>query len=301
MRRSSIGLWCGAACIAIVTQHAIAVPHSFDRDAQQILDEARARAVDIPKQAEAITQLAWPIDGGDDPAVQHLARHEIVHFGQQGLRALRAHFKLAKPIHQADITAAIIEASRHSRGESTADYLPALEEAIWFGSIEAQRIAMLEIAKYPFPPAVLSIIDAIHASPALTTAGLQALGKMGDARARFFLRRVLLAGDPRDQFEAARSLSMLGDEGLPVLRHETTSDRASVREAAMSVFLNLATTDDLTMLYEYLGTYETDSETLLRRIAEKATKLEAELEAIQLSEAASADPPQEANSEEQQP
>jgi len=294
MRGSVLFLLCSVICGGNASLPAVSGPPPVNREAQQVLIDARAKAVEIPAQAAALVDLAWPVDGSGDPDVQQLARQELVGFGKHGLRAMRDRMKVVAPEYQADIVTAIIEAQRTARGDNSPDFLPALEEGIWFGSIEAQRVAMIEIANYPFPPAILSTIDAIHLRPELTIAGLQTLGNMGDARGRFFLRRVLVGGEPRYKSVAAKSLGMLGDQGVTVLRYEVRSQTQQTREAAMSVLLEFTTTDDLTMLYDYYGTHESDNPHLLDQIAKRAELLEQELMVMQEAAAASADPTEEA-------
>jgi len=290
MRGSLLFLFCGFVCGGGASQPALSGPPPVNPESRQVLVDARARAVEIPAQAAALVDLAWPIDGPGNPDVQQLARQELVNYGKHGLRAMRDRLKVVAPEYQADIVTAIIEAQRTATGENTADFLPALEEGIWFGSIEARRVAMLELAKYPFPPAVLSTIDAIYIHPELTVAGLQALGKMGDERGRFFLRRALAGGDTRYKYEAAHSLGMLGDQGVNILRSEIRSETPETRQAAMGALLEFTTTDDLTMLYDYYTLHESDLPYLRDQIAQRAEYLEQELLVLQEAAAASGDP-----------
>ncbi len=257
---------------------------------QQVITQALAEAVAIPRQAQALVDLAWPPDGPGNPLVAALAREELVGFGSYALPALREALLRVGPEHQADVTATLIDARRSVRSGSPQDYLPALEEAIWYGSIEARRLAMAEISMFVFPPAVLSTIDAIHENPELMLHGIRALGRMRDDRSRFFLGRTLQHAAPRYKKAAASSLVLLGDTGLQVLRNAVRSETREVREAAVRALLPYAAVDDLTALYLYLDSHgSTDGAEVLDLIRERASGLEAILEEQQLAEAASAE------------
>ena len=98
------------------------------------------------------------------------------------------------PLFQADAAAAFIAARFRNPSGMPSDYLPGLEETIWYGSPEAQRIAMNEIRRYIYPPAVLSSIDGAYENPILTRYVVNTLAAMNDPRARTFLTNLLLEG-----------------------------------------------------------------------------------------------------------
>jgi hypothetical protein len=257
---------------------------------RDVLNQAKMEAGSIPKQAEALARLAWPAEGDSDPLVRAAARLELVGFGSYGLPALRKAVKEVDPLYTADVTAALIEARRSEPSGSPPDYLPGLEEAIWFGSIEARRLAMIEISRYPFPPAVLTIIDAVHLNPELTLAGIRALGRLRNERGRFFLKRVLMYGEPRYQNLAAQALGLIGETGLPLLREQVVSEERGAREAAMAALLPYATPEDLTLLHEYVSWHGADDPALVESVRSKALELEGALEEEQLTESASGEP-----------
>jgi hypothetical protein len=258
---------------------------------RQVISQALAEAVSIPRQAQALVDLAWPTDGPGRPLVAAMARQELIGYGSHGLEALREALFNVGPEHQADVTATLIDARRSEKHGNPKTFLPALEEAIWYGSIEARRLAMAEISKFVFPTAVLSTIDAIYENPELALHGIRALGRMRNDRARFFLGRTLNHAAPRYKKAAASSLALLGDTGFQVLRYAVRSETREVREAAVRALLPFAAVEDLTALYEYLDSHgPTDDPQVLARIRERATQLETMLEEQQLRESASAEP-----------
>jgi HEAT repeat protein len=277
----------GSFLVASLAACCITTARAEEPTPRDVLNKAKAEAGAIPKQAEALARLAWPVERASDPLVQAAARLELVGFGSYALPALRKTLKEVDPLYSADVTAALIEARRNEPSGSPPDYLPGLEEAIWFGSIEARRLAMLEISRYPFPPAVLTTIDAVHLNPELTLAGIRALGRLRDERGRFFLRRVLVHGEPRYQNLAAQALGLIGETGIPLLRELATSEQRGAREAAMAALLPYATPDDLTLLHEYVALHGEDDPALVESARSKALELETLLEERQLSDSAS--------------
>jgi len=257
----------------------------------QVIEQALAEAVAVPRQAQALVRLAWPSDGPGDPLVAALAREMLVDFGSYGIKALHEALFSVGPEHHADITATLIDGRRSERSGSPQGYLPALEDILWYGSIEARRLAMGEISLFVFPPAVLSTIDAIHDNPELTLHGIRALGRMRNERGRFFLGRTLDHSAPRYKRAAASSLVMLGDKGFQVLRNAARSQTQEVRQAATRALLPHTAVNDLTALYDYIDLHgATDDGELLDSIRERAAELEILLEEQQFSESASGQP-----------
>jgi len=268
-------IWILAACLAA---SAIGSLHAEELDPRAVLNEAKAKALTIPGQASALVRLAWPAEAPLDPLVRAAARQELLDFNTHAFPALRAAVKQVAPRYRADVIATLIEARHREPAGSPPDYLPGLEEAIWFGSIEARRLAMIEISRYSFPPAVPTIIDAIHLDPELTRTGIRTLGRMRDERARFYLRHALSQGEPRFKSLAARALGLLGDAGIAVLRERATANDRPVREAAILAFLPYTTPDDATRLHEYAIGFADDSPQLLEQVRNRALELEILLE-----------------------
>lgn len=276
----SITHGCATIVIAALTFSASAGLALADREAAlDVLEQAKLRAPDIPGQALALVALAWPDDGPTDPWVQTLARQQLVDFGSNSMPALRHAVKTIDPIYRADATATLIAARRSERFGNPPDYWPGLEEAIWFGSIEAQRLGAIELSRYPFPPAVLTIMDAIYANPELTVTGLRALGRMRNIRTRYFLRRVLSCGDPTYRKLAADGLVLLGDpNGFAFLRDAIRSDDRGARQTAVTALLPHATPEDVTLLHEYAASHTGDDPAVLAAVRDRTTELESALE-----------------------
>lgn len=264
-------LLAGVALVGTTTLTPAALPAYVE----EALDRAKAAARDIPLQAEALARLAWPPGGPADPQIAAAARDELVHFGQLGLPALRSAIQRVDPLYQADVTAALIEARYQQPAGKPPDYLPGLEEAIWFGTSEAQRVAATEIARFKFPPALLSTIDAAYEHPEIARSAIRALGRMGDARARFFLTEVLTRGADHCRKPAAQALAALGDTALDALRDASRSEVPGVRQAAMQALLPRTGTDDLVLLHEYATRHPDEEPRLAHAVRERAAALEA--------------------------
>jgi hypothetical protein len=247
----------------------------------QLVERAMREAGGIPAQATALVALAWPPGGPGDHAVQSLARRQLVHFGHHALAALRTAIRQVDLPYKADATAALIEARRRRRHGIPPNYLTGLEDAIWFGSLEARRLGMIEVSRYFYPPAVLPMIDAIYAHPELTETGLKALSRMRDGRTRFFLRGVLTNADPRFKKLAASALGDVGEAGLAILRALSKSDDRAVREAAMVALLPHTKLDDLTLLYEYVTSNSEDDALVIDAVRDRAQGFETFLEQME--------------------
>jgi HEAT repeat protein len=246
-------------------------------DAEEIretLRRASAEAISIPKQAEALALLAWPKDGPADAGLQSAARERLVRFGHNGLPALRKALSRVDSLYTADVTAALIAARWRVSAGDPAEFLPGLSDALWYGSADAQRLAMLEMSRFRFSSAVSGIIDAAQAHPHLTRAAIGSIARMGDPRGRFFLRGVLDEGRPRLRREAADALARLGESGTELLREAVRSPDSDVRSVAMAALLPVTTTTDLTMLYEYVADHADVEPDLRTAIQERAEELE---------------------------
>lgn len=259
-------------------------------DPETVVRDAMAAAHDIPRQADALVRLAWPADSGD-PAVASRARQEIVGFGESGLPALRAAIRKVHPEQQGDLVRAFIEARRAMTARIPADFLPGLEEAVWFGSEDARRTAIPELGRHRYSPAILTIMDAAHESSALLSVCMDALGKIGDERARFFLEKQLNEGKGETVAQAASALAAIGSRALLPLKAALRSDRRMVREAAARAFVRIAGPDDSSALAEYAATHTGDDATVLRSVHEATVMLEKLREAQEAAEAAGAETP----------
>jgi hypothetical protein len=260
--------------MALVLAHGASADAPVPENPEDVLARAQAAAVTIPKQAEALALLAWPDEGPVDFAVSCAARDRLVKFGHHALPALRAALTRVDPLYSADVTSAFIAARWWVPYGEPPDYLPGLVDALWYGSPEAQRLAMLAVRIFQFPPAVTAIIDAVEATPALTPVAAAALERMRDPRGRFLLQSVLVAGPDRWRPDAAQALSVLGPEGLEILRESVVAEDPAVRRAALDALLPVAQPDDLTRLYEYLDRHGDEDPELARHIRARAVEIE---------------------------
>ncbi|HKQ62641.1 MAG TPA: hypothetical protein VJS92_15230 [Candidatus Polarisedimenticolaceae bacterium] len=271
---------CFALLAAFVCASAVAAEGTAPaplRRAQEAVDRAKAAAVDIPAQAIALTHLAWD-PATADPLASALARDELAHFGNDGLAAMRAAVGWVPDVYKADLVATIIECRYVIRAGVPADYFPALEDVIWFGSADARRVAMLELEGQPFPPTLLPVIDIAFENPELTDVVLRTLGGYGDDRARYYLGDVLRHGTRREREIAAQSLSRIGGRALGLLRELALSSELDVRRVAMGSLLPLSGVEDLGVLHDYARLYPEDDPVLVGQIRQRALALEAILE-----------------------
>ena len=229
-------------------------------------------------QAAALTRLAWPDEASSDPELRAAARYELVAYGHDALSALRGAIKRVDPIFSADVTLTLIEARYLEAAGSPRDYLPGLEDAIWNGSVEAQRIAILEISRHHFPPAVLSTIDAMRSHPELLPTGIYALGRMRDSRARFYLSSVVKEGPDRHRYAAAIALAAVGDSGVKLLREVAASEEPQVRRAAIRALIPGAERGDLTLLHAFARDPTVEDPELAELALQKAVELERRLD-----------------------
>ncbi len=254
---------------------------------ERIVREAKARAVTIPEQARALAALAWPAGGVTDPEVSALARDQLIGFGDRGLEALHERLLAADPRFSADITAAIIRTRLMVSAGLPPQYIPAVYDAVWYGSIDAKRLAMDELGRRRYAPGLLPIIDAVYEYPQLTLPAIRSLVRMGNDRARHYLGLVLMQADPRYLQPAADALATIGGRAMETLREGTASTDERIRGASIDALLPLSGVDDLTILYEYIAQFGDDDPQRMERVLQRATQLESMLEALHADEAAS--------------
>jgi hypothetical protein len=243
-------------------------------EVRQIIRDAKAKAVTIPGQVESLVNLAWSHEEDSDPRVQAEARRNLVHYGHHVLPVLRRAIPDLPPRYQADAVAAFIEARLSNPSGMPQDYLPGLEETIWYGSTEAQRIALNEIKRYNYPPAVLSSIDACAANPIMTRYVAVSLGYMGDPRARFFLADLYKDGSDFYRSAGAQALQIFGEGGIDKLRAGIRADNAPTRERAMRAFLRVSAPGDLGALRDYLEQHAEDDPAVREAVQKRIEILE---------------------------
>lgn len=259
--------------------HAIA---GDETEARQHVLRTMMEAGDVATQAEAVANLAWPGEGvlvGDD--VRAEARAEIVVWGARGMPAMHRIVR-TRPEHCADALAALLEAQTHTDFGIPPSFLPALEDAVWFGSSECRRLAIQEWGKRPdCGPVQLPMIDATFDEPDLVPVVLTALGTCGNDRARYWIS-TFFEGDHDEDVQglAAVALASMGGRSLAPLQSAMLSDRPALRQVAVQSYVAVAGIDELMPLYEYLGAFPDDDPGLIEMVREKAVELERILEAI---------------------
>ena len=242
-------------------------------DPEQIIREAKARALEIPLQVEALIRLAW-FDQDFGPEVAARAREELVLLSDHALPGLRTALRKVKPEQQAEVVDAIIRGRPVMATGSAPQYLPAIDDAIWFGSREARRLAVPEAARLGYRPSLLPMIDAALEDPELLPLTVQSLGTLRDDRARFFLEEQLLGGDEQIRGLAAGSLAKLGGRAKGPPHSAMQSESREVRLAAVRALIPIATVEDLSALFEYYGSHPDDDPATLEEVKDTALRLE---------------------------
>jgi hypothetical protein len=279
----------GSLALAGLTGLWASEPDGEHADPGRVVREAVAKAKSIPAQAEALALLAWPDDAVADSQVSALARQQLVGFGDRGLQALQERLVAADIRFTADITSAIVETRLVVTAGLPPQYIPSLYDAVWFGSLDAKRLAMLELAEYRFPPAMLAFVDAAYEHPELTEIVIRSLKRLGDDRSRHYLGQLLLSGDPDYLDLAAEALAAIGGRGIEILRDATASPRPEIRGAVIDALVPVSGVDDLTILYEYVAQFPDDDSQRIDLVLQRAAQLESMLEARQELDAATQD------------
>jgi hypothetical protein len=278
-----------AFALTALTVAAAPVWATTDEEIDQILRAAKRKAVSVPEQARALARLAWPDEKPVDHRVCHAAREQLAGYGKHSLKALREAIATVDPVYRADVVATLQQARRRISFGIPPDLLPAFEDAVWYGSVEAQRLAMRDLAQLRFERGVLPIIDAVYANPVLLRPAVINLGRLKDARARFFLDQILraegdLLADPRIRPAAATALAEFLGPATAVLRGACRSDRAEVRQTAVMALVPVSGLEDLTVLHEYLGSHPDDDANVLRAVEKRARLLESLVDQVQSGE-----------------
>jgi hypothetical protein len=268
-----------------------AAPHAAKEvaDPDRVVAEAMAKAQNVPAQATALAALAWPPDGGD-PRVRAKAREELEDFGQGGMAALWKALRTVRPADQAEVVKTLLLEFRHLTSGIPPEYLPALDDAIWFGTREARLIAIPEVARFMQPGPILTIIDAALEDPEILPVAVDALGALGDPRGRFFLERILHEGKTGVRAKAAVALARLGAPGRAVLKSASGSNSKEIRLDAVRALLPVVTVDDLSSLYEYTTAHAADDPGTAKAVDAAAARLEKVLEAQRAADSASPAP-----------
>ena len=281
MRRILVYMLFAVAAAALpLASSAQEPPGNSEEEIFWILDRAKSQAGTTNERALVLARLAWP-DGERNPRLAAAARQDLVNFGAKAVPALRVSIRRVKPIYQSDLTAALLEARRMSPAGTPLDFVPALEEIVWFGTSDARRLAIPELTKTGYARPLLAIIDVAYENPELTEMVVTAIGFFHNDRARHFLSEVLERGSHHERERAGRSLARIGNRALGTLRDAVLSDQRPTREAAMGALVEVATSNDLSILQEYVELFPEDDPILASRVRERIDKLLASLESRQ--------------------
>jgi hypothetical protein len=254
--------------------------------AHEVIARAKAEAVTIPAQAEALIRLAW-FEGDAEGEVAVLAKQELVGFGEYAIPQLRAALLTIDPALQHETITAMIEGRYEAGGPAPSGYVETLLDAMWDGTTLTRRIAIPELARYRTPLALLPMIDAALDDPELMPVTIDALGVMRVDTARFFLGRQLNEGDGEIPEAAAIALARIHGRALEPLRNALQAEREVTRTAAVRALLPVATLEDLSALYEYYGAFPDDDPQLRESVREVAARLELLLQQQQELDSAS--------------
>lgn len=256
-------------------------------EADNAVRAALAGAGDNTKlQAEALVRLAWPERGDRDPAIGARARQEIVGFGPHGIPALEEAVVRVPSKYRAEVVASLIEARQYFVGPYPAEYVPALESALWFGTREAKLLAFDELARIRDTGACLPIMDSAVEDPEILPKAIDTLGVIGDDRARFFLAEQLNKGTPVVRERAAVALARIQGRALDPLKAAIRSDNRELRELSVRALLPVATENELGELYDYAAKRPGDDPTLLSTVKDATQQLERLLEMKRQADAA---------------
>jgi hypothetical protein len=274
------------SAILLGTALLLLAPAAVARDA---IDEEIRLAIgsqDIPGQARTLARLAWS-DGSDSHKLPARARDRLITYGALGMQAISEALQWAGSERSADIILALIEAERHMTSGMSTYMVAGLDYAIWFGSPDAQRVAMVHMAMRPIPILLLSVIDSAYEHPPLTPVVIETVERIGDDRARFFLAEQMEKGSTTNRGLAAGAMATIGGQCTQYLQAWTLSEEPELREIALRALLPRTTIGDLTTLYEYVAMFPDDDATLLAELRSRAQVLEEMFERQQRFDSAS--------------
>ncbi len=247
--------------------------------AEEWLDQALLRAGSWDKRIDLLIDCAWPAADGD-PQLAEIARDRLAHHGNRAVPGLREAIRSVERRYETQVVTTLVQNQELVQGKRSPYYLPALDEALWFGNLESKRVAIRELSRSRFSLAVLPSIDAALEYPELVPDVVEALGRIGDERARFFLGRQLTERDDEVRVKAALALARIGGRATTPLREAALSDDPARREIALNALLPVATTEDLHALYDYLSRYEDVDPKLTSHVRDTAARLEEALRAL---------------------
>ncbi len=244
---------------------------------------------DILEQAEVLAGLAWPDDADSvPPLVRAEARSMLIPYRDRAVPAIREVVRTSA-VHGGDAMAAMVEARMAMESGLPTDYYSALDEALWFGSREARRIAMTELARFRTVPNILAIMDVAEEDPELRPIAISTLAALRSDRARFWLAKHLNGDEPELRDAAAAALAAIGSRALEPLKEATASEDPALRTVALRSLMPAARPEDLTALYEYLAGFPDDPPELVGAVRDRALELEKIADAWHESQSATND------------
>jgi len=257
--------------------------------ANDAIDEEIRLAVgsqNILGQARTLARLAWGEDN-ENHELAARAREKLTLYGKHGMQAISEAFQWSDTTLSADIMLGMIEAEKQMTSGTSSYTTAGIDTAIWFGSPDAKRQAMLYMARRPIPILLMSVIDSAYQYPQLTHVVITTLEHIGDDRSRFFLAEQMEQGDVETRERAAAAMASIGGECTQYLRAWALSDRPELRAVALQALLPTTTIGDLMTLYEYIQLFPDDDATLLAALRERAIVLEELFEVQQRIDSAS--------------
>jgi len=260
-----------------------------DAAARQVVARARLEAKTIPAQGQALVRLAW-LDPGQPSEVRAAARHDLVEFGAQGLRALYDAVRLVDPRYSLDVAATLLQARNQIMAQVPPEFGRALDQLVWFGTADSKRLAIPLIAQAGVFPTMHACVDAAYDHPELAVRIIRVLPDFRNDRLRFALSDFLRDGTTEEKQAAAESLARMGGRALEELRRATLSPDPETRRTAMEAFLPASRVSDLTALYEFLERVPDEDADLLERVRARAAMLEQLFETMQDEDTAAAEP-----------
>lgn len=258
-----------ACAAALAVAIAVPAPAALDEAGQEVyrrLDRAKAEAGAIPEQARALARLAW-LDPDVDAPTRAAAREQLIGYGKHALLPIREVIRDGAMPLRADATMALIQTFYRLTAGSPPDYLPGLEEALWYGSVEARRMALYELSRHRYPPAMLPTIDTAYEFPVLRSLCIRSIARYGDDSARHFLREALESDSAYERRLAAAALASIGAKAFETLKDAALDGEGTVRDSAVAALLPYTTVDDLSVLYGYVEAARAGEEAAARAAA----------------------------------
>ena len=282
MKRLAICTSTGVAALLLLASSAVRA----DENAINREIDLAVGSQSIHGQARTLARLAWGKEN-DNHELAARARERLTLFGQHGMQALDEALRWADPEQGSDIMLAVIEAERQMTSGTSSYATAAVDYAIWFGTPEARRLAMLHMSARPIPIMLLPVIDAAYDYPQMTHIVIETLQLIEDDRARFFLAEQMERGDPETRRRAAEAMASIGGQCFQYLRAWTLSEQPEIREIALRALLPNTTIGDLMTLYEYVEMFPDDDPNLLTALRNRALVLEEAFEKQQQIDSAS--------------